>query len=72
MRTHRTVVTTDDSGITAEQLLEWASKQMARFKLPKRLILQKEPLPKGGTGKILKYQLREQLWDRQDNRIQGS
>ena len=65
------VVTLSSSTITEEQLLEWAAKQVARFKLPKQVVFQKEPLPKGGTGKILKYQLREQFWTGKEKRIQG-
>lgn len=65
------VVTQNGSTITEEQLLEWAGKQVARFKLPKQFIFQKEPLPKGGTGKVLKYQLREQFWNGKEKRIQG-
>lgn len=65
------VVTRNNSTITEEQLLEWAGKQVARFKLPKQFVLQKEPLPKGGTGKVLKYQLREQFWNGKEKRIQG-
>jgi fatty-acyl-CoA synthase len=65
------VVTRDPSTITAEQLLEWAGKSVARFKLPKQFVLQTEPLPKGGTGKVLKQQLRERFWSGKEKRIQG-
>jgi acyl-coenzyme A synthetase/AMP-(fatty) acid ligase len=30
-----------------------------------------EPLPKGGTGKILKRELREQFWQGKEKRVQG-
>jgi hypothetical protein len=42
--------------------LEWAGKFIARFKLPRQFVFQKAPLPRGGTSKVLKYQLREQFW----------
>jgi fatty-acyl-CoA synthase len=64
-------VTRDAAIVTAEQLLEWASKYAARFKLPRQFVIQKDPLPKGGTGKVLKYQLREQFWNGKEKRIQG-
>ena len=57
--------------LTQEALLEWAGKHVARFKLPKRFVIQKDPLPKGGTGKVLKYQLREHFWGDKEKRIQG-
>jgi len=65
------VVLREDSTTTVEQLLEWAGKRVARFKLPRQFVLQKEPLPKGGSGKVLKYELRERLWNGQEKRIQG-
>jgi Carboxylesterase family/AMP-binding enzyme/AMP-binding enzyme C-terminal domain len=65
------VVTHGDAGVTADQLLEWAARSVARFKLPKQFVLQTDPLPKGGTGKILKHQLREQFWKGKEKRIQG-
>jgi fatty-acyl-CoA synthase len=65
------VVTHSNAGVTADQLLEWAARSVARFKLPKQFVLQSDPLPKGGTGKILKHQLREQFWKGKEKRIQG-
>jgi fatty-acyl-CoA synthase len=65
------VVTRGDAVVTQEELLEWAGKHVARFKLPKQFVIQKDPLPKGGTGKVLKYQLRERFWSGKEKRIQG-
>ncbi|WP_158789680.1 long-chain-fatty-acid--CoA ligase [Granulicella sp. L46] len=56
------VVVAANSAITEEQLLETARKHLGKFKLPRRFVIQTEPLPKGGTGKILKGQLRAQFW----------
>jgi fatty-acyl-CoA synthase len=56
------VVVAANSAITEDQLLETARKTLAKFKLPQRFVIQTEPLPKGGTGKILKSQLRAQFW----------
>ena len=44
---------------------------LARFKLPHRYFIQTEPLPKGGTGKILKRELREPFWQGREKRVQG-
>jgi acyl-CoA synthetase (AMP-forming)/AMP-acid ligase II len=41
-----------------EQLREFAAARLARFKVPKRIVIVDE-LPKTGTGKIQKYVLRE-------------
>ncbi len=56
------VVVSANSPITEEHLLETARKHLGKFKLPRRFVIQTDPLPKGGTGKILKNQLRSQFW----------
>lgn len=42
---------------TPDELIEWVRARLARFKAPKRVEIVDE-LPKGGTGKILKSELR--------------
>jgi len=59
------VVIAANSVITEDQLLETARKHLGKFKLPRRFIIQTDPLPKGGTGKILKNQIRAQFWTSQ-------
>jgi fatty-acyl-CoA synthase len=44
-----------------EELAEHCRQRLAGFKLPRRFEF-REQLPKGGTGKILKAELREPLW----------
>jgi acyl-coenzyme A synthetase/AMP-(fatty) acid ligase len=39
--------------------------------MPRRIAFQDEPLPKTGTGKIVKRQLREQFWEGKTRRVQG-
>jgi fatty-acyl-CoA synthase len=56
------VVVHENSAITEEHLLETARKHLGKFKLPRRFVIQTEPLPKGGTGKVLKNQIRAQFW----------
>ncbi len=45
--------------------------RLAKFKVPHRFYFQSEPLPKGGTGKILKRELREPFWRGREKRVQG-
>ena len=52
---------------SAEEILETARAGLARFKVPKAVHF--GPLPKSGTGKILKYRLREPLWAGEEKRI---
>jgi fatty-acyl-CoA synthase len=46
--------------VTLEDLREYAAPRLARFKLPQRLHVV-DLLPRNPTGKVLKYQLREDL-----------
>jgi fatty-acyl-CoA synthase len=63
------VVTKPDVPCTKEELVAYAAKRLAKFKIPKRWEFRTEPLPKGGTGKVLKRELREQFWQGKDRRI---
>jgi fatty-acyl-CoA synthase len=65
------VVTKPGSAVTEEDLSAFAAKKLAKFKIPKKYEFLTEPLPKGGTGKILKRELREQFWQGKDRRVQG-
>jgi fatty-acyl-CoA synthase len=56
------VVIREGLTITEEQLLETARKTLGKFKLPRQFVIQTDPLPKGGTGKVQKNQLRAQFW----------
>jgi fatty-acyl-CoA synthase len=52
-------------------LCEFLCGRIARFKMPRRFHFSETALPKTGTGKILKRDLRETLWAARDLRIQG-
>lgn len=49
----------DDDSLTAEELIEHCRSTLARFKVPKRVVIGE--LPKTATGKIRKNLLRDQL-----------
>jgi fatty-acyl-CoA synthase len=53
------------------ELGEFLQSRLARFKMPRRIHFSCDALPKTGTGKILKRQLRETLWAGKERRIQG-
>lgn len=53
-------VPADGAGVDPDALLEWMSTQMARYKLPRRILLWDE-LPRSGYGKIAKRLIRERL-----------
>lgn len=50
-----------DTSATQEEILDFCRARLARFKVPASVEF-REALPKGGTGKILKRQLREPYW----------
>jgi fatty-acyl-CoA synthase len=57
--------------LTEVELRDFIAPRLAKFKMPRRYEFVPGPLPKGGTGKILKRELREQFWKGKDRRVQG-
>jgi len=50
------------------EILQFVREHLAGYKVPKAVEFRKE-LPKGGTGKILKKELREPYWEGYEKRI---
>jgi fatty-acyl-CoA synthase len=46
-------------------------QRIAKFKMPRRFQIGDAALPKTGTGKIVKRQLRETFWSGKEKRVQG-
>jgi acyl-CoA synthetase (AMP-forming)/AMP-acid ligase II len=57
--------------LSPEQLLAFLETRLSKFKLPRMVEFIEGPLPKTGTGKILKRDLRETLWAGKQHRVQG-
>jgi fatty-acyl-CoA synthase len=53
---------------TEEEIIGFARERLAHFKAPKKVEFV-EVLPKGGTGKILKHQIREKYWQGYERRV---
>jgi len=53
------------------QLCEYLQGRIAKFKMPRRFVFSEGPLPKTGTGKIIKRELRETFWSGKERRVQG-
>ena len=53
------------------QLGEYLKGRIARFKMPRKYAFSEGPLPKTGTGKIIKRELRETFWHGKERRVQG-
>ena len=56
------VVHQPDEPITEEMLNSYLAGRIAKFKMPRAWYVGSEALPKTGTGKILKRDLRERFW----------
>jgi len=65
------VVLKEGQKLTAEELLQFLQQRLARFKLPREIEFTHAPLPKTGTGKIVKRSLREAYWQGKSKRVQG-
>ena len=57
--------------LTEPELCAFLQGRIARFKMPRRFEFSEFPLPKTGTGKIVKRELREGLWRNFERRVQG-
>ena len=62
------VVLKPGAAATANDLRTWCKEHLARFKVPREFHF-RESLPKGGTGKILKAELREPFWQGLEERV---
>jgi long-chain acyl-CoA synthetase len=67
---HAVVVCRAD--VRPEDLIAHCRARIAHFKVPSRIELRTEPLPKSAAGKILKRDLRDPHWAGQQTRIAGS
>lgn len=64
------VVVKKESRLSEAELLEFCRSRLAHFKCPAGVDFF-DSLPKGGTGKILKRELREKYWAGRSRRVQG-
>ena len=55
--------------VTERELLAHCRTLVADYKVPKRIDVRDQPLPKSGAGKVLKRQLREPFWEGRETRI---
>jgi fatty-acyl-CoA synthase len=49
--------------LTEEEVLRFGMDKVAKFKLPKEVIITNDPIPQTATGKILKFKLREKYFN---------
>jgi long-chain acyl-CoA synthetase len=66
---HAVVVLRAGATSTPDDLVEHCKQHIGGYKVPKRVDLRDEPLPKSGPGKVLKRELREPFWAGRDVRV---
>jgi long-chain acyl-CoA synthetase len=66
---HACVTLVDGSRVSSDELIEFCRSRLANYKLPRSIEFLEGELPKGGTGKILKKQLRDKYWQGRTRRI---
>ena len=57
--------------VSEEELLGACRAAIAAYKVPKRIELRSEPLPKSGAGKVLKRELRAPYWAGREAMVSG-
>ncbi len=67
-----TVVPREGQSPTADDLMAHCRELIAGFKVPRRIEVSADPLPKSAAGKILKREIREPFWIGHDNRVSGA
>lgn len=67
-----TVVLKPGETLTSEDLTAFLEQRLAKFKLPRLIHFSTQPLPKTGTGKILKREIRDSLWEGKSRKVQGA
>ncbi len=65
------VVLRSAASLSSDELLEYLQTRLAKFKLPRLIQFVREPLPKTGTGKVMKRELREPFWAGKERRVHG-
>lgn len=63
------VVTRDGASLALAEAQEFCRPHLAGFKLPRRLVLSDEPLPRTPSGKILRRTVREPYWAGHERQI---
>jgi fatty-acyl-CoA synthase len=67
-----TVVLKPGEQLSTEDLIAFLEQRLAKFKLPRLIHFSTQPLPKTGTGKILKREIRDTFWQGKERKIQGA
>ena len=62
----------EGQNLTDSELVEHCRQLIAGFKVPRRIEVSADPLPKSAAGKILKREIREPFWAGHETRVSGA
>jgi acyl-CoA synthetase (AMP-forming)/AMP-acid ligase II len=54
---HAHVVAREASSVTEDDVIAHAREHLARYKVPKQVVLRSDPLPRNAAGKVMKADL---------------
>jgi long-chain acyl-CoA synthetase len=66
---HAIVVLRPQGAADPEELRSFCKSRIAGFKVPRRIEIRAEPLPKSGAGKVLKSRLRDPHWSLHERQV---
>ena len=66
---HACIALRDGCQTTSIEIIDFCREQLASYKVPRSIEFVDGELPKGGSGKILKKELRERYWKDRARRI---
>ena len=69
---HAVVVPRAGCSVGEAELVAHCRDAIAGYKVPKRIELRSEPLPKSGAGKVLKRELRAPHWEGREPMVSGA
>ena len=55
--------------LSGDELIDHCRRSLANYKVPRRVEFSDAELPKNGTGKILKRDLRQRFWGHQERAV---
>jgi len=58
--------------VTEDDLIAHCRGLIGGYKVPKRIEIRDEPLPKSGAGKLLKRELRAPYWEGRESMVSGA
>ena len=66
---HAAVMRKPGAALIGDDVIAFCKERIAHYKCPRTALVQDEPLPLSGAGKILKRELRKTYWESGERQI---